>query len=329
MRVPAAIVRLLHVRNITSTINSAFHTLTGRACNENPYCTNVNGTDVWSNDCGIERPSTEGFIIDRDDMIRFFRSYFNEYVETFTNKTLQEDERTIPQFLRKRLAPNMSPSAVICDGRSKCQVDMKHTRGRSWLNMEQIPSCEDFGKRLSKRERQYAWYIFEFFSILDHAQRAMHEGTEEFFNQLHLDVRDFVKRFSFADEQQTIAEMEAQLRKMILAMITAFVLLASAAVAGMQLVPNALLGTERLAGALFSQGANMAKKTLAPLQPFAEQSKSLGDILSPVSTLVSGGYIGLQGIAVTFDPIKDTSVHTLAIKESGKANQLTEMDLTS
>jgi hypothetical protein len=124
MRIPAAIVRLLHASNIKSTINSAIDTLTGRACNGNPYCENVNGTDVWSNDCGIEKPSAEGFNRDRDEMLEFFGRYFNEYVPHYINETLQKDEPTLPAFMAKRLAPNISPSAVICDGRSKCQVSM-------------------------------------------------------------------------------------------------------------------------------------------------------------------------------------------------------------
>jgi hypothetical protein len=126
MRVAATITRALHASNITSPSHPVY-SLGTRGYDGGPYCEIKNGTEVCTNDCGLERPNTEGFLKDRFEIIRFFAPYHNEYVRRYNAGTLEEDELTIPEFMAKRLAPNMSPSAVICDGDNKCLVCIQST----------------------------------------------------------------------------------------------------------------------------------------------------------------------------------------------------------
>jgi hypothetical protein len=126
MRIAAGITQALHAINITSATHPVYG-LGIRGFDGGPYCQVKNGTEVCTNDCGLERPSAEGFIRDRFKMIRFFALYYNEYVDRYNAGTLEDDEPTIPAFMAKRLAPNISPSAVICDGHSECLVCIQRT----------------------------------------------------------------------------------------------------------------------------------------------------------------------------------------------------------
>jgi hypothetical protein len=126
MRIAATLTQALHASNVTSVTHPVYG-LGIRGYDGGPYCEIKNGTEVCTNDCGLERPSTEGFMKDRFKMIRFFAPYYNEYVERYNAGTLEEGESTIPEFMARRLAPNMSPSAVICDGNEKCLVRIQST----------------------------------------------------------------------------------------------------------------------------------------------------------------------------------------------------------
>jgi hypothetical protein len=196
-------------------------------------------------------------------------------------------------------------------------------KAKSCLNAKQIPSCEHFGEKLTKEEKQMSWYIFEFFSILDHSQRAMYDGTNEFFNTLHADIRDFVRKFSYADEQQSIAQMKEQHLKMILALIMSITLLSCAAVEAMSDVPvvGPVMALGGIVGLAFAKTAAQVARIDRVVLPTVKWSSIMGkqaENLSPVAGIINSGYIGLQNLAVTFDPVKDTLVHTLAIEQSKK-----------
>jgi hypothetical protein len=152
--------------------------------------------------------------------------------------------------------------------------------------------------------------MFEFFSILDPAQRAMYDGTNESFDILSLDVKDFVAKLTYADEQQTIAQMKEQHRKMILALVMSMILLVFATISGMTLMP-VVGGGAAIGGIIGHQFATSAAQVAAIdklVKPLISWTTTEGKIkgLDPVAGLITNGYIGLQNLAVTFDPVKDT-----------------------
>jgi hypothetical protein len=177
------------------------------------------------------------------------------------------------------------------------------------LIAKQVLSCAHIGKRLSKKDRQMAWYIFEFFSILDHSQRIVYEVTNEFFDIIHMDVKNIVRTFSYADENQTIAEMREQHKKLALALVMSMTLLMSAVTLAFQVMPAmnqvAEVGKD-IIGSHFAQTAAVLASVGNMLAPFVEQAGHVGETLSPVVGLVNNAYIGLQNAAVTLSPEKDT-----------------------
>jgi hypothetical protein len=194
-------------------------------------------------------------------------------------------------------------------------------KAKPCIDAKQVPSCEDFGDKLTKEEKQMSWYIFEFFSILDHSQRAMYDGTNEFFNHVHADMRDFVRKFSYADEQQSIAQMREQHRNMILALIMSITLLTCAAVEVATEAPavGPAVAAGGIVGLAFAKTAAQVARIDSVVLPIVKWSPIMGkqaESLSPVAGIINSAYIGLQNLAVTFDPVKDTLVHTLAMEQS-------------
>jgi hypothetical protein len=138
----------------------------------------------------------------------------------------------------------------------------------------------------------------------------MYDGTNEFFDILSLDVKDFVAKFTYADEQQTIAQMKEQHRKMILALIMSMTLLVCAAISGMTLMP-VVGGGAAVGGIIGHRFATSAAQVAAidkVVKSIISWTTTAGKVkgLDPVAGLINNGYIGLQNLAVTFDPVKDT-----------------------
>jgi hypothetical protein len=141
MRVLAAITRFLHAHNITTATHTLYN-LGPRDCDP-PYCEITNGTELWTTDCGLEHPTMEDFMKNRAELIRFFSRYYNDYVDDYNNDKLKEGEMTIVKHMVKRLAPDVSLSSVMCDGRSKCGVRIGHV-----VEAEAMSDCEtDFELR--------------------------------------------------------------------------------------------------------------------------------------------------------------------------------------
>jgi serine/threonine-protein kinase RIO1 len=153
-----------------------------------------------------------------------------------------------------------------------------------------------------------AWYIFEFFSILDHSQRIVYEVTNEFFDTIRMDVKNVVRTFSYADENQTLAQMREQ-HKLALALVMSMTLLMSAVTLAFQVMPTMSKAAEagkEVIGSHFAQNAAVLASVGNMLAPFVEQAGKVGETLSPVVGLVNNAYIGLQNAAVTLSPEKDT-----------------------
>jgi hypothetical protein len=123
-------------------------------------------------------------------------------------------------------------------------------------------------------------------------------------------VKDFVAKFTYADEQQTIAQMKEQHRKMILALIMSMTLLVCAAISGMTLMP-VVGGGAAVGGIIGHRFATSAAQVAAidkSVKPIISWTTTAAKVkgLDPVAGLINNGYIGLQNLAVTFDPVKDT-----------------------
>jgi hypothetical protein len=136
---------------------------------------------------------------------------------------------------------------------------------------------------------------------------------------LHWDLRDFVKKFSYSDELQSLAEKEEEMKKMMLAIGVSFTLFASAltAAAAPFIGPaiGAMAGDMAALAQIYSNnaGRQAAFKNLADkIIKAGKQIAAKGDKLDPVAGVINNGYIGLQNLVTTLDPAKDTSVHILA-----------------
>jgi hypothetical protein len=97
---------------------------------------------------------------------------------------------------------------------------------------------------------------------------------------------------------------------MILALIMSMTLLVCAAISGMTLMP-VVGGGATIGGIIGHQFATSAAQVAAIdklVKPLISWTTTAGKIkgLDPVAGLINNGYIGLQNLAVTFDPVKDT-----------------------
>ena len=154
-----------------------------------------------------------------------------------------------------------------------------------------------------------AWYVFEFFSVIDHAHQTLYQATTDFFEYLHWDIRHFVQKYTYADELQDLAERRVRILKMVLAIIGAATLLAGAATAGAALVMGMAAETAGVAALIAAEAGTAASisRTFYNIGRAADAiAKPMGAIKDPIGGIIASGYIGVQQMVTAIDPITDT-----------------------
>jgi hypothetical protein len=169
---------------------------------------------------------------------------------------------------------------------------------------------------LPEQRRVLLW--FDFMAVINHAHHAMTEAMQDFFNELSFDVEWFAQEFSYADELQDKAKEKKRKREMYIAIVSALLLAASAATAGLALYGEPILAevgsvaasSERLgivagrAGRLARLGAKGLKLPGEGGQYGKGLGKQLGNLNTAVGGVIAGGFIGATGLMKEASKIK-------------------------
>jgi hypothetical protein len=151
---------------------------------------------LWNEQCGLERPSAEGFKKRKDDIIAWFKKEYDAFI------LLPED--SYPNFvlyLQQKWAPKAISSGMFCDSVGSCDI-------ASCLNLIDEGIVIDKGIVASHHDRQMALYVFEWLANTEHVFAVIDKKLQGRFQGLINNSDRIVDEFSSAKRIQDAAQKE-------------------------------------------------------------------------------------------------------------------------
>lgn len=157
---------------------------------------------LWNKQCGLERPSAEGFKESKEDIVAWFEKEYNAFLdlpkESYPNFVL---------YLQQKWAPKALSSGIFCYLVGSCSIF-------SCLNLIDKGSDLGDGGFASDHDRQMALYVFEWLANTDHVfaevEKKLQEGLQELINTSDR----FVDEFSSAKRIQDAVQKEYKERNL-------------------------------------------------------------------------------------------------------------------
>jgi uncharacterized membrane protein len=158
----------------------------------------------------------------------------------------------------------------------------------------------------------------DFKAVVDHAHHAVSKGTQEFLNELSLEVEWDAQEFSYADELEDKAKEKKREKEMIIAIVGALLLTASAAIAGVALYAEpifagvtAIVNTSGRLGVVASRPGKSVQVGARLLRFPGENGmygkglpKQMGNINQAVGGFITGSFIGVTDLMKEASKIK-------------------------
>ena len=155
---------------------------------------------LWTQQCGLERPSAEGFKQEFEDILAWFQKQYEAF------RSFSESDN-LGLYLQQIWAPKALSSGMFCDSVGSCNI-------ASCLNLVDEGTNLGNGKYVSHHDRQMALYVFEWFANTDHVFAVMEKKLQDKFQELINTSGRMVDEFSSAKRIQDAAQREYKERSL-------------------------------------------------------------------------------------------------------------------
>ena len=193
---------------------------------------------LWNDQCGLERPSAEGFREQKDDIVAWFEKEYNAFLDL-----PKESHPNFVLYLQQKWAPKALSSGLFCDSVGSCSIS-------SCLNLIDKGSNLGDGESASDHDRQMALYIFEWLANTDHVFSEVEKKLQERFQELINTSDRMVDEFSSAKRIQDAVQKEYKERTLGLQIGLSLALVAGG-VAGVGAAPAASAAINLIVGLFF------------------------------------------------------------------------------